>query len=75
MQWKNMYANSSKQQWAINDSSLGKQLILLRDRPLGNVLAGEGGGGFTKKLFMQGKVKWKKYYVCQVNLKNIQTKA
>ena len=56
MQWKNMYANSSKQQWAINDSSLGKQLILLRDRPLGNVLAGEGGGDLQKNCSCKGKL-------------------
>ena len=52
MQWKNMYTNSSKQQWAINDSSLGKQLILLRDRPLGNVLAGI----YKKKCSCKGKL-------------------
>ena len=50
-----MYTNSSKQQWAINDSSLGKQLILLRDRPLGNVLAG-GGGIYKKKCSCKGNL-------------------
>ena len=51
-----MYTNSSKQQWAINDSSLGKQLILLRDRPLGNVLAGGGGGIYKKKCSCKGNL-------------------
>ena len=57
-----MYTNSSKQQWAINDSSLGKQLILIHVASGQTIrkLIGGGGGGYKKKMFMQGKVKKKK---------------
>ena len=56
-----MYTNSSKQQWAISDSSLGKQLILI------HVAQGQtirkliwGRVKYKKKMFVQGKIKWKK---------------
>ena len=71
-----MYTNSSKQQWAIIDSSLGKQLILIHVAQ-GQTIRKLIGGRlkYKKKLFVQGKIKWKKKYVCQITQKNIQAKA
>ena len=71
-----MYTNSSKQQWAISDSSLGKQLILIhvaQGQTIRKLIWGQV--KYKKKMFVQGKIKWKKNYVCQITLKNIQAKV
>ena len=40
---------------------------LIRDGPLENLW----GGGITKKVFAQGKIKWKKIHARQLTQKNI----
>ena len=52
-----MYTNSSKQQWAISDSSLGKQLILI------HVAQGQ-----TIRKLIWGRVKYKKKCSCKGKL-------
>ena len=38
-------------------------------------MGGGGGGRSTKKIFAQGKIKWKKIHARQLTLKNIHTMA
>jgi len=49
-----------------------KSLWLLRDGSLENLW---GGGRSTKKIFAQGKIKWKKIHARQLILKNIPAMA
>ena len=46
----------------------------LREGPLENLWGG-GGGRSTKKIFAQGKIKWKKIHARQLTLKNIHATA
>ena len=64
VQWKNMYTNSSKQQWAINDSFLGKQLILIHVAQ-GQTIRKLIGGGvkYQKKCSWKGNLKKKKLFI------------
>ena len=47
---------------------------VLRDEPL-EKLWGGGGGEVQKKIFAQGKIKWKKIHARQLILKNIHAMA
>ena len=47
--------------------------LLLRDGPLEN--PGGGGRAKYKKIFAQGKIKWKKIHARQLTLKNIHAMA
>ena len=47
----------------------------IRDRPLENLSGGGGGGRSTKKIFAQGKIKWKKIHAGQLTLENIHATA
>ena len=48
-----------------------------RDGPLENLCGVEGGGTgeVQKKIFVQGKIKWKKIHVRELILKNIHAMA
>ena len=55
------------------------KFALLRDGPIENLwevgVGGGGGGRSTKKIFEQGKIKWKKILARQLILKNIHAMA
>ena len=52
-------------------------LVFFRDGPLENLSWGGGGGGVrsTKKIFGQGKIKWKKIHARHLTLKYIHAMA
>ena len=55
---------------------LDKSSECIRDGPLENLWGvGGGGGRSTKKIFAQGKIKWKKIHARQFILKNIHALA
>ena len=52
-----------------------QSLSIFRDGPLETYGGGGGVGEVRKKIFTQGKIKWKKNHARQLTLKNIHAMA